>query len=82
MKYTPKIRGVRVRLVISERVLAQWWRLVAFMKATNLHHIAMRTVVPPHRVGHQKGQQRYGASLGGQKTLKRNIFKSFLMSNL
>ena len=24
--------------VLSERVLARWWRLVAFMKATNLLH--------------------------------------------
>jgi hypothetical protein len=30
--------------VILERVLAQWWRLVAFMKATNLLHQAMRAV--------------------------------------
>ena len=39
-------------------------------------------IVPPHYDGHKKGQERFGASLGGQKTLKRNIFKSFLMSNL
>ena len=31
-------------LVISERVLARWRRLVAFMKATNLLHRAMRVV--------------------------------------
>jgi len=30
--------------VISERVLAQWWRLVAFVKATNFLHRAMRSV--------------------------------------
>ena len=30
--------------VISERVLVRWWRLVAFMKATNLLHWAMRGV--------------------------------------
>ena len=30
--------------VISERVLVRWWRLVAFMKATNLLHRAMRVV--------------------------------------
>ena len=31
--------------VISEQVLARWWRLVAFMKATNLLHRAMRAVL-------------------------------------
>ena len=31
-------------LMLSERVLARWWRLVAFMKATNLLHRAMRAV--------------------------------------
>jgi hypothetical protein len=30
--------------VISERVLARWWHLVAFMKATYLLHRAMRAV--------------------------------------
>jgi hypothetical protein len=30
--------------VISERVLARWWCLVAFVKATNLLHQAMRSV--------------------------------------
>jgi len=30
--------------MLSERVLAQWWRLVAFMKATNLLHRVMRAV--------------------------------------
>ncbi len=30
--------------VLSERVLVQWWRLVALMKATNLLHQAMHTV--------------------------------------
>jgi hypothetical protein len=33
------------RLVISEQMLARWWRLVAFMKATNLFHQAMRAVL-------------------------------------
>ena len=32
------------RLKLSERVLAQWWRLVAFMKATNLLRRAMHAV--------------------------------------
>jgi hypothetical protein len=32
------------RLTLSERVLVRWWRLVAFMKATNLLHRAMRAV--------------------------------------
>ena len=31
--------------VISERVLARWWRLVAFMNATNLLHWAMHAVL-------------------------------------
>jgi hypothetical protein len=31
-------------LMLSERVLARWWRLVAFMKATNLLLRAMRAV--------------------------------------
>jgi hypothetical protein len=31
--------------VISERVLARWWRLVAFLKAKNLFHWAMCTVL-------------------------------------
>jgi hypothetical protein len=43
--------------VISEQVLARWWRLVAFMKATNLPHQAMRGIVPPHHNGHRNGQQ-------------------------
>jgi len=30
--------------MLSERVLARWWRLVAFMKATNLLHWVMRAV--------------------------------------
>jgi len=30
--------------MLSERVLTRWWRLVAFMKATNLLHRAMRAV--------------------------------------
>ena len=29
-------------------MLARWWRLVAFMKATNLIHWAMRTVLYRH----------------------------------
>jgi len=36
--------GVGVTLMLSERVLARWRRLVAFMKATNLHHRVMHTV--------------------------------------
>jgi hypothetical protein len=31
--------------MLSERVLARWWRLVAFMKAMNLPHQAMRAVL-------------------------------------
>ena len=34
--------------VISERVLAQWWRLVAFVKATNLLHRSMCAVSYRH----------------------------------
>jgi hypothetical protein len=30
--------------MLSERVLARWWRLVAFLKATNLLHWVMRAV--------------------------------------
>jgi hypothetical protein len=32
-------------LMLSERVLARWWHLVAFKKATNLLHRAMRAVL-------------------------------------
>ena len=32
-------------LMLSERVLARWWRLLAFMKATNLLHLAMQAVL-------------------------------------
>jgi hypothetical protein len=39
-------------LLITEQVLARWWRLVAFLKAMNLLNQAM------HRRGHQNGQQR------------------------
>ena len=48
-----------VRLVISGRVLAQWWCLVAFMKATNLLHRVgdAHSIVRSHRDGHQNGQQ-------------------------
>jgi hypothetical protein len=35
--------------VILEQVVAQWWRLVAFMNATNLLHQAMRAVLY-HRI--------------------------------
>jgi len=31
--------------IISEQLLARWRRLVAFMKAMNLHHRAMRAVL-------------------------------------
>ena len=31
--------------MLSERVLTQWWGLVAFMKAMNLLHQVMRTVL-------------------------------------
>jgi hypothetical protein len=34
--------------MLSERVLVRWWRLVAFMKVTNL---------PPHRDHHRNGHQ-------------------------
>ncbi len=40
-----KTTGVGVSdWVISERVLARWWCLVAFMKATDLLHRVMRAV--------------------------------------
>jgi hypothetical protein len=39
-----KTTGVGVSDCIWERVLARWWRLVAFMKAMNLHHSAKRAV--------------------------------------
>ena len=42
---------------ISERVLARWWCLVAFMKALDLLHQAMCAIVPPHCYGHQNGHQ-------------------------
>jgi hypothetical protein len=45
MKCTPKFRGKHVRLVLSERVLAWWRRLVAFRKATNHLHRAMCTAI-------------------------------------
>ena len=32
MKYTPENRGRCVRLMLLEGLLAQWWRIVAFMK--------------------------------------------------
>jgi hypothetical protein len=44
-------------LMLSERALARWWCLVAFMKATNHLHRAMRAIVPQHRNGHRNGQQ-------------------------
>ena len=44
--------------MLSEQVLALWRRLVAFMKALDLLHLAMRAIVPAHRHGHQNGQQR------------------------
>ena len=40
----PKIRGRHVRLMILERVLAQWQRLVAFRKDLDLLHWAMSAV--------------------------------------
>ncbi len=43
-------RRWHVRLIISEWVLAQWRRLVALMKATNLLHQAMRAIVPAKKV--------------------------------
>jgi hypothetical protein len=43
MKYTPKI-GVGCPIDASERVLTQWWWLVAFMKALDLLHQGMRVV--------------------------------------
>jgi hypothetical protein len=48
-----------VPFIISEQMLVQWWRLVAYMKATNLLHRAKRAIVPPHCDGHQYGQQRW-----------------------
>jgi len=44
MKYTPNIRGRHVRLMLLEKVLAQWQRLVVFRKAMNLLHRAMHGV--------------------------------------
>ncbi len=44
LKNQAKSQHCNDRLVISERVLARWWRLVAFMKAVNLLHQAMRAV--------------------------------------
>ena len=59
MKYKPLLLGANmstgalfhdemsettVRFCYIERVLARWWRLVAFVKATNLLHRAMLTV--------------------------------------
>ena len=44
MKYTPKIRGRHVRLMILEQELTQWWCLGAFRKALDLLHWAMRVV--------------------------------------
>ena len=35
-------------LLLSERVLTRWWRLVAFMKAMNLLHQAMCAVLYCH----------------------------------
>jgi hypothetical protein len=43
MKY-PKQPDLGVRLMLSEQVLARMWCLVAFMKAMNLLHRAMRAV--------------------------------------
>ena len=40
----PNIRGRHVRLMLLEKVLAQWQRLVAFRKAMNLLHQAMHVV--------------------------------------
>ena len=41
-----KTTGVGVSLLmLLERVLARWWRLVAFMKATNLFHQGMHAVL-------------------------------------
>ncbi len=54
-----KTTGVGVSdWVIAEQVLTRWWRLVAFMNATNLLHRAMCMVLPPHCDGHRNGQQR------------------------
>ena len=44
MKYTPEIGVGMSDWCLSEQLLAGWWCLVAFMKATNLLHRAMRTV--------------------------------------
>ena len=46
-------RGKHVRLMLSELVLARWWRLVAFMKATNHLHWARCAIVPAHHHGHR-----------------------------
>ena len=34
--------------MLSERVLTRWWRLVAFVKAMNLLHWVMRSVLYRH----------------------------------
>jgi len=46
-----------VPFIISERVLVQWRRLVAFMKAMDLPHRAMCAIVLAHGHGHHNGQQ-------------------------
>ena len=45
MMRCPKHRRSVSGFIISERVLARWWRLVALMKATNLLHRMMRAVL-------------------------------------
>jgi hypothetical protein len=57
MKYTTKIGGRHVKLILAERVLARWQHLVTFMKVMNLIHWVMRVVSPAHRHGHRNGQK-------------------------
>ncbi len=54
--YIPEIGVGMSNWCLLEQVLAQWWCLVAFMKAMDLLHRAMSVIVPAHRHGHQNGQ--------------------------
>ena len=60
MKYTPKIRGRHVQLMISELVLARLRRLVAFRFYESPVPPPLgdaRVIVPAHSDGHRNGQQ-------------------------
>jgi hypothetical protein len=45
MKINTNNRPQHVQSMLLEQVLTRWWRLVAFRKATNLLHWAMRSVL-------------------------------------